>query len=91
MSKIYILYDILGRFFKRLDIFPNDLVAFREYSISLESFIKDNPFINFNDYKIYCIGTIDNASDKPVISLCHYEVTTESIREYLKTHPIGDK
>lgn len=91
MNKIYSVYDIHARCLRNLDIFPNDLVAFREYMLLIEKSIKNNPAIRLEDYKVLCLGTIDNTSDSPVIVPLNYEVTVDGINEYLRTHPIGDK
>lgn len=89
MNRIYGVYDVHARYLRNLDIFPNDLVAFREYMLMIEKAIQGNPAIKLEDYKILCLGTIDNASDSPSVASLGYEVTVDSINEYLRTHPLG--
>ena len=91
MNKIYAIYDVHARYLRSLDIFPNDLVAFREYMLMVEKSIKSNPAVRLEDYKVLCLGQIDNVSDNPAIVTCYYEVTVEAVKEYLTTHKIGDK
>lgn len=88
MNKIYAIYDVHARYLRSLDIFPNDLVAFREYMLMIEKSIRSNPAIKLDDYKVLCLGTIDNAGDKPAIVPRNYEVTVDDINEYLRTHPL---
>ena len=60
--KIYALRDKKANYFNRLDLFENDLIALREYTLMLE-----RQKMNFADYDILYLGSVDNTDITPYI------------------------
>jgi hypothetical protein len=86
---IYCLYDRQGRYLRRLDLYPNDLVAFRDYDLYLsEQHKRTQGVIKSDDYSILCLGSIDNTSDLPTIRGFIYEVKAEDVLSKLKENPL---
>lgn len=81
---IYALRDKKAGYFNRLDLFENDFIALREYTLMLESRRMD-----LKDYDVLHLGRVDTTSDLPLIEggslvLVDIEKTAESIEARLK-------
>lgn len=86
---IYCLYDRQGRYLRKLDLYPNDLVAFRDYDLYLtEQNKRTQGVIKSEDYAILCLGSVDNTSDLPTIRGFIYEVKAEDVLAKLKENPL---
>lgn len=86
--KIYCLYDKNAKYSKQLDLFENDLVAFREYYLLVErQRVQSQGVFKHEDYKVVCLGNLSFSDDTPLIDSFAYEITEDSIKEYLKEHP----
>ena len=82
--KIYALRDKKASYFNRLDLFENDFIALREYTLMLE-----RQKMSLKDYNILCLGSVDNSSDLPLIEghklyIVDIEKTVEEIQSKIK-------
>lgn len=60
--KIYALRDKKANYFNRLDLFENDLIALREYTLMLEK-----NTLSMSHYDIISLGSVDTTALIPLI------------------------
>lgn len=72
--KIYALRDKKANYFNRLDLFENDLIALREYTLML-----DNQKLNLSNYDILNLGVVNNTDNVPIIEPFTLAVDNDSV------------
>lgn len=72
--KIYTLRDKKANYFTRLDLFENDLIALREYTLML-----DKNSLELSNYDIISLGSVDNTALIPLIDSKTENVDMEAI------------
>ncbi len=81
---IYALRDKKANFFNHLDLFENNFIALREYTLLLES-----KKMRLSDYDILYLGCVDTTSTLPTIEnnelqLVDIERTLKNIQDNIK-------
>lgn len=89
MSKnVYGLYDCVAREVKKIAIYEDDLIAFRDFYDLIDNYRLSHPSVNAKDFKVLFLGRCDFNTDTPRIYPGLYEVTADDVAEYLKSHPL---
>lgn len=85
------LYDKKGRYFNRLSMYENRIVAYRDYYIAIERQRQENPFIKHDDFAILELGHVHNTDNYPVIDSFKepYEITKEEVEDFIKQNPLN--
>lgn len=56
--RLYCLRDKKIDQITRVDVFPSDLIAFREYTLQVEKFHAENTFIDVEDYEVVHLANL---------------------------------
>lgn len=72
--RIYALRDKNATYFNRLDLFENDLIALREYTLMLE-----RQRMDISNYDILNLGVVNNTDITPLIEPCILSVSVDSV------------
>lgn len=89
IKNIYALYDIHSRYIRNIDLFDNNLIAYREYMKYIAQMRQQNPFLKEEDFKVLHLGSLQPTSDTPqIFSHKAIEITLEYIQGILKSNPL---